>query len=209
MEIELINLLQKKPHIKENWFIYADYLQIQNHSLGIKLIEHLEHIHPLLGYDLPLFPQALRLPKVFLGLKLLLGKKYLDNYDGTVVDIQSGLVWMRCNIGQAWMKGYCNNKPIKYKWFDIETIIKEVDYAGYQDWILPDMMDLQSIVDKKQSPAIDSDVFWDTQALYWSSSLQINTETLVATINFKTGQFRYTTKGYPCYLRLVRAQPLF
>ncbi len=39
--------------------------------------------------------------------EFLLGGRYRDNGDGTVTDVETGLQWMRCSLGQKWKGSTC------------------------------------------------------------------------------------------------------
>ena len=84
---------------------------------------------------------------------------YTVSPDGlTVADNVTGLVWQRyCEGPQPlWDPTYCES----------------LDLAGYSDWRLPDVEELQGIVDYgRYNPAIDPNAFPDTGGgCYWSSS---------------------------------------
>ncbi|UCV13439.1 Lcl C-terminal domain-containing protein [Quatrionicoccus australiensis] len=62
---------------------------------------------------------------------------------GGVVKIGS-LMWMRCSVGQTWTGKYCANKS---KGFErSEAVRHKMDYAGYSDWRLPSVAELNSLV---------------------------------------------------------------
>lgn len=93
----------------------------------------------------------------------------VDNTDKTVTDNATGLMWMQEDSGYA------------MDWEDALTYAEASDYAGYDDWRLPNAKELQSIVDYSGVfPAIDTSVF-DLSELtnimgqtdypsYWSST---------------------------------------
>lgn len=81
---------------------------------------------------------------------------YRDNGDGTVTDLNTGLMWQQADDGTA------------RNWEDALAFAEDLELAGYDDWRLPDAHELQSIVDYNRSmqstgsPAIDP-VFSCTQ----------------------------------------------
>ena len=85
---------------------------------------------------------------------------FTDNSDGTVTDNRTGLMWQKSEPSdwRTWQEAlaYCENLTL----------------AGYSDWRLPNINELQSIVDySKAIPAIDNAKFPDTRsAYYWSST---------------------------------------
>lgn len=74
---------------------------------------------------------------------------FQDNNDGTISDIATNLMWQQSDDGQG------------RDWLEAISYCEDLDLAGYTDWHLPNIKELQSIVDysrspmKTQSPAID------------------------------------------------------
>ncbi|MCY1722381.1 DUF1566 domain-containing protein [Prolixibacteraceae bacterium Z1-6] len=69
------------------------------------------------------------------------GKNNLvDNGDGTVSDLATGLMWQKADDGNS----YNWEEALDYAW--------NLELAGYSDWRLPDAKELQSIVDYTRSP---------------------------------------------------------
>ncbi len=86
---------------------------------------------------------------------------FVDNKNGTVTDRASGLMWQQLDDGQRrdWpgALSYCSN----------------LSFAGYNDWRLPNIKELQSIVDyTKHDPALDERFLRqsDRSAWFWSST---------------------------------------
>lgn len=93
---------------------------------------------------------------------------YLDNGDGTITDTATGLMWMQDDTGQA------------VNWEDALLAAASSNLAGYSDWRLPSVKELQGIVDYSGAfPAVDS-LFTCTQIIneagnvdygyYWTST---------------------------------------
>lgn len=90
---------------------------------------------------------------------------FTDNEDGTVTDEATGLMWMEADAGYA------------MEWDDALEYAENFEYAGYDDWRLPNVKELQSIVDYTGSyPAIDPEYFTCTELeenenyYFWSST---------------------------------------
>jgi len=75
---------------------------------------------------------------------------FKDNDDGTVTDRATGLMWMKVDSGK--LKAG-KNKDGKMNWQEALHWAENLEYAGYSDWRLPNVKELQSIVDYTRSPA--------------------------------------------------------
>lgn len=104
--------------------------------------------------------------------------RYQLNADGTARDLRTGLVWMRCAMGQKWVAGkqQCTGKAASHTWKAALQAAQSLDqgdgFAGYNDWRLPNLREITSIESFHCSdPAINLEVFPNTpSAIFWSSS---------------------------------------
>lgn len=64
----------------------------------------------------------------------------VDLSDGTILDQATGLMWMQTDSGYG------------MDWEDALAYANTMDYAGYQDWRLPNAKELQSLVDYTRNP---------------------------------------------------------
>jgi len=71
-------------------------------------------------------------------------RRYIDNYDGTVTDSVTNLIWMKCAVGQTWSGDTCTGKAKEISWIEANRYCTE--FAGYNDWRLPDIDELSTIV---------------------------------------------------------------
>ncbi len=98
--------------------------------------------------------------------------RFVDNSDGTVSDLATGLMWTRADSGRG------------LNWQDALAWCETLTLAGHDDWRLPNAKELQSIVDysrapdasdpARRSPAIDP-IFAmiDSEAWFWSSTTHL------------------------------------
>lgn len=93
-------------------------------------------------------------------------QRFFDNGDGTVTDIATGLMWVK-DIVAAGL-----GSPLY--WYDAIDACENLNYAGHNDWRLPNINELMSIIDhSKFDPAWDTAIFpyppssWTP---FWSST---------------------------------------
>ncbi|WP_006786422.1 DUF1566 domain-containing protein [Thiorhodospira sibirica] len=129
--------------------------------------------------------------------------------DGTVTHTPTGLMWMRCSLGQTWDGANCSGEASTYTWADaLQAAAQNTQFAGYADWRLPNRRELQSIVEQScWLPAINAAVFPNTPAgWFWSSSPYANNGGRAWYVYFHYGLVNHYSKGYAVRVRLVRAR---
>lgn len=96
--------------------------------------------------------------------------RYRDRSDGTVLDLDSGLVWMKCGFGQRYAGRLCRGPAVRMAWYDATKICADLDLAG-REWRLPDRNELQSLIKVREvRPHLDIDVFGASYPFrYWSA----------------------------------------
>lgn len=77
----------------------------------------------------------------------------IDNFiaynNGVAVDNNTGLMWMRCSLGQTWDGKTCVGQAQAYTWDESLKLVNELNkktYGGYNDWRLPHIEELHSLV---------------------------------------------------------------
>jgi len=123
---------------------------------------------------------------------------FVDNGDGTVTDLGTGLMWQQATATKTWEQAlaYC----------------EALELAGYSDWRLPTWKELQSIVDyEKYNPSIDTKYFPNTegQPYYWSSTTFIVEKYCAWSVEFRYGAVSSCNDGngkdYDGFVRAVRS----
>lgn len=105
---------------------------------------------------------------------------FIVHNNGTVTHLKTGLMWKVCSEGQqAWHNKYysdCAGNAGSYTWPQALQIPRTLNssggYAGYTDWRLPNIKELESIVELQcTQPTINSVIFPRTaNDFYWSST---------------------------------------
>lgn len=133
---------------------------------------------------------------------------YSDHNDGTITDNRTGLMWKVCSEGQSWSPGVCSNSALSYPWLSALSLAEASTFAGYNDWRLPNLKELQSLVEEcTNNPAINGNRFPNTPTSYsgasfWTSSPTINNTYSAWTVDFYEGRAQWVV-GYT-FVRLVR-----
>jgi hypothetical protein len=102
--------------------------------------------------------------------------RFSDNGDGTVTDKQSGLMWMRCALGQQWTGATCSGDPSSYSWQAAQTAASALNaqggYAHHADWRMPHIPELAMIVERQcANPRINLALFPATPSSYfWTAT---------------------------------------
>ncbi len=98
--------------------------------------------------------------------------RFFDNGDGTVQDRYTGLIWMRCALGQIWDGATCSGSAIQYSFQQALQVADSYTYADSSAWHVPNIKELKSIVEFAcYDMAININIFPNTQdAVYWTSS---------------------------------------
>lgn len=115
-------------------------------------------------------------------------------------DLKTNLIWQRCPVGQTWV-GRCTGEPAKYTWKDALYISQSMGNG----WRLPDIKELQSLVELACLPAMNQNIFSASDG-YWSSSPVANGSGNAWIFNFNFGGDGYGSLKYGnYYVRLVRS----
>ncbi|MFZ2198777.1 MAG: DUF1566 domain-containing protein [Thermodesulfovibrionales bacterium] len=115
---------------------------------------------------------------------------FVDN-GGMVTDTKTGLIWQTGESGSL-------------SWDDALSYCEGLTLGGNSDWRLPNIKELESIVDDtRYNPAINS-IFWGTSTEeYWSSTTGLGAFNAWY-VNFLDGFVRYASKNEGSHVRCVR-----
>ncbi|MBQ4438899.1 DUF1566 domain-containing protein [bacterium] len=111
----------------------------------------------------------------------------------TVIDLNTGLEWQDIRGGSD------------YTWLAALEYCKNLTYAGFSDWRLPDLNELLSLInDDKISPA--SDLTNVAKMPYWTSTSSMTDPSEALYINFSTGRIGASDKTTSSsrYVKCVR-----
>ncbi len=134
--------------------------------------------------------------------------RFVINIDGTVSDSKTGLMWQRCNYGQVYNSetNRCDGDTQPLKWqASLQGAFNDTT-ADYNDWQVPSIKELASIVDHRcTEPSINAGIFLATQSQnYWSNTSGISNMNSAWVYQFASGLNSLHAKTSNVYLRLVR-----
>jgi len=134
--------------------------------------------------------------------------RFVDNGDGTVTDNCTGLMWQK-DTADINGDGTIVWEQDAVTWQTALKYCEGLEFAGHDDWRLPNVRELQSIVDYGRIwPSIDPAFTakcdtWPT-SYYWTSSTPKPFPSSTWVIGFGVGELGNDPKRSPYYLRAVR-----
>ena len=140
-------------------------------------------------------------------------ERFVDNGDGTVSDKRTGLIWMRCVLGENFERGfsrpYCSGREGKYTWQQALQAAEGYTYAGSSAWRVPDINQLLSIVETScDKPWSNLFIFPDRDYVYmgsfWTASPDARNSDEAWSVDFWSGYEERRDKNNDMFVRLVR-----
>jgi hypothetical protein len=122
----------------------------------------------------------------------------IDNGNGTVTDEATGLMWQQ-------------ETAMFMAWTDALSYCEKLSLAGYTDWRLPLLTELNSIIDDIDDDDIDDKLEINRQyfpravaSFYWSSTISASNTRYAWGVSFNTGNNHETDKNGHWFVRAVR-----
>ncbi len=114
-----------------------------------------------------------------------------------VLDTESGLMWQDNSAVES----------SEMLYGEAMTYCKRLSLAGYDDWRLPSVQELQSIVDlTRYEPAVQRGFHFTALDSYWSSTLYADDAERAWDVDFKSGSTEHNRHSYDFYVRCVRGR---
>ena len=109
--------------------------------------------------------------------------------DHLVIDLQHGVEWMRCSVGQIWNGTDCEGVAVQLTQDGVARAIVIANAQLGPGWRLPSRAELEGLVCKACAPVkIELDSFPNTFGEpYWTGEVNIFASRHIWTVNFMTG----------------------
>jgi hypothetical protein len=151
-----------RPYFDDNYFVSMDLINPGDRAIDTQTItstiydsKTLGNTTTMFGYNFrDAFTKGYPSSKTFTLYHVRGNKHYgqnmfVDNGDGTVSDLATGLMWTKGDSG-TFKAG--DMKDGTMNWEDALAWSENLELAGHDDWRLPSAKELQSIVDYNRSP---------------------------------------------------------
>ncbi len=123
------------------------------------------------------------------------GERFIDCGDGTIKDTKTRIMWQK------------EGSTERMKWADTEAYCKNSNVGGYDDWRMPEVEELSSLVDyTRREPAINP-LFKCESAGYWSKTKYVSAavpDDYAWVVSFYNGDVSSNFRYYAYYVRPCR-----
>ena len=121
--------------------------------------------------------------------------RFTDNGDGSVSDNLTGLIWTKDartpTVGTC-LGGYRTWQEA----LDYVACLNTSSYLGYSDWRLPNLNELESLIDAgRSSPALPIGNPFNSYCYYWSSTSNSRYSSIAWLVNIYAGMMIYADKS--------------
>lgn len=131
---------------------------------------------------------------------------YIDNGDGTVTDKNTGLIWQKDTAdtnkdGSITSDDYPTGD--KMTWQETVDYCDGLVFGNRSDWRLPDVMELESLVDYSGAVTGVNAAFNCASGRYWSSDFPAELPALAWAVGFPAGGHYWPSREDQYYVRCV------
>lgn len=135
-------------------------------------------------------------------------ENYFLNADGSVTELETGLTWARCTVGQHWNGETCEGDSLKLTWqqaMEHQESSNKEEFAGRQHWRVPTLPELATIVERGCiQPRINLTLFPNAPSLpFWTATLKKDSPSEAFALDFDQKGLQVMQKSTPLLLRLV------
>jgi len=138
--------------------------------------------------------------------------RFVFNDDGTVIDTETKIIWMRCAMGQEWDGKTCTGEAREYSWDEAMDAVTELNsdtFGEPSSWRLPLVPELASIVERRCfEPRVNLIVFPATPSkAFWTGMQRKGNPEQAYALDFSRGKVTPSNKTYEGPIRLMHDGP--
>jgi hypothetical protein len=116
-------------------------------------------------------------------------------YAESFIDKESSLYWYNPD----------ESMTEELTWHDAKLYCEDLEYDGYNDWRLPTVRELYTLVDvTKRDPAIKKGLKFTQMDYYWSATTSASNSSKKWCVDFKSGYVKTFHESNDYYIRCVR-----
>ena len=137
---------------------------------------------------------------------------FVDLADGTVLELRSRLMWLRCNLGQEFQteSQSCEGSPAFQHYELILEQVDELEYRGYDNWRVPSNSELRSVLRVACAEDASLTALADfVSERYWTTTRDYYDNAKFQAVDFSDGYNDYLFVGLYAYSRPVRSLSTF
>jgi len=128
---------------------------------------------------------------------------YTDNKNGTIIDNYTGLIWKKCPQG-LFGNDCKSGSPSLRIWSEARVECENLNFAGKNGWRIPNLKELQSIVDTGAfDPSINKKFFMGSGDPYWTLTSPAEYPASKFTVLFSDGSVYYSDMNNSAATRCV------
>ncbi|WP_339769165.1 DUF1566 domain-containing protein [uncultured Paraglaciecola sp.] len=133
-------------------------------------------------------------------------EQFVVDTDGTATHTESGLMWMRCSLGQTFSSDSCIGEADELNWQQALDDAHGYTFAGLSGWRVPNIKELATLTERAcVRPAINETVFPNTLSDdYWTSTPSVTDASRAWVVAFFNSSNALKEKRLFVYTRLVR-----
>src|SRR4030095_14070418 len=113
--------------------------------------------------------------------------RFVDNGDGTVTDHCTGLMWQKDTADTNGDGQTPDDGSDALPWCAALAYCENLSFAGHDDWRLPNVRELESIVDYGGVRSSIDPVFGALSSVYWSSTTIAGNPPIAWHVDFVSG----------------------
>ncbi|WP_352109440.1 DUF1566 domain-containing protein [Glaciecola sp. XM2] len=136
------------------------------------------------------------------------GDLFESDESGDILHLPTGLVFMRCAIGQVWDGTSCSGDARAMTWQEALQVSVAYDFEGSQNWRLPNIKELAVITERAcVDPSLNTASFPQSPAGdFWTSTPSVRDPQRAWVVGFFNATTSLRAKDRSLFVRLVRTK---